>query len=115
MASAQRYALPLGMRGKPTKKKHTQTRLTHRARSGPELLVLNQSVKWRDVTDRARSKSGEFCEGTRYCRAIQPIACAAAGVKHFGWEKLLSLPTFFAAAKKVGAAPHRGNANRPTR
>src|SRR6201991_2488762 len=30
-------------------------------------------------------------------------------------EKLLSLPTFFAAAKKVGAAPHRGNANRPTR
>jgi hypothetical protein len=23
------------------------------------------------------------------------------------------LPTFFAAAKKVGAAPHRGNANRP--
>ncbi|MDR6449560.1 hypothetical protein J2794_005698 [Paraburkholderia terricola] len=25
----------------------------------------------------------------------------------------LSLPTFFAAAKKVGAAPHRGNANRP--
>jgi hypothetical protein len=29
--------------------------------------------------------------------------------------KLLSLPTFFAAAKKVGAAPHRGNANRPIR
>ncbi|MCC8396649.1 hypothetical protein LJ656_29080 [Paraburkholderia sp. MMS20-SJTR3] len=29
--------------------------------------------------------------------------------------KLLSLPTFFAAAKKVGAAPHRGRANRPTR
>jgi general secretion pathway protein K len=28
--------------------------------------------------------------------------------------KLLSLPTFFAAAKKVGAAPHRGNANKPT-
>ena len=24
--------------------------------------------------------------------------------------KRLSLPTFFAAAKKVGAAPHRGNA-----
>jgi general secretion pathway protein K len=23
------------------------------------------------------------------------------------------LPTFFAAAKKVGAAPHRGEANRP--
>ncbi|HEX3381631.1 MAG TPA: hypothetical protein VHU21_17830, partial [Paraburkholderia sp.] len=29
--------------------------------------------------------------------------------------KLSSLPTFFAAAKKVGAAPHRGNANRPIR
>ncbi|MFM0629438.1 type II secretion system minor pseudopilin GspK [Paraburkholderia xenovorans] len=29
--------------------------------------------------------------------------------------KRLSLPTFFAAAKKVGAAPHRGNANRPLR
>src|SRR6201996_7850649 len=29
--------------------------------------------------------------------------------------KRLSLPTFFAAAKKVGAAPHRGNANRPQR
>jgi hypothetical protein len=25
------------------------------------------------------------------------------------------LPTFFAAAKKVGAAPHRGEANRPIR
>jgi general secretion pathway protein K len=25
------------------------------------------------------------------------------------------LPTFFAAAKKVGAAPHRGNACIPTR
>jgi hypothetical protein len=27
----------------------------------------------------------------------------------------LSLPTFFAAAKKVGAAPHRGNTNKPIR
>ncbi|WP_206001999.1 type II secretion system minor pseudopilin GspK [Paraburkholderia aromaticivorans] len=32
-----------------------------------------------------------------------------------GGVKRLSLPTFFAAAKKVGAAPHRGNANRPPR
>ncbi|WP_371880652.1 hypothetical protein [Caballeronia sp. S22] len=32
-----------------------------------------------------------------------------------GDEKLLSLVTFFAAAKKVTAAPHRGSANRPTR
>jgi len=30
-----------------------------------------------------------------------------------GGTQRLSLPTFFAAAKKVGAAPHRGNANRP--
>jgi hypothetical protein len=27
--------------------------------------------------------------------------------------ELLSLVTFFAAAKKVTAAPHRGNANKP--
>ncbi|CAL8476653.1 protein of unknown function (plasmid) [Caballeronia sp. S22] len=32
-----------------------------------------------------------------------------------GDEKLLSLVTFFAAAKKVTAAPHRGSANRPPR
>jgi hypothetical protein len=32
-----------------------------------------------------------------------------------GGEKLLSLVTFFAAAKKVTAAPHRGSANKPTR
>ena len=32
-----------------------------------------------------------------------------------GGEKLLSLVTFFAAAKKVTAAPHRGRANKPTR
>jgi hypothetical protein len=31
-----------------------------------------------------------------------------------GLNELLSLVTFFAAAKKVTAAPHRGNANRPT-
>jgi hypothetical protein len=29
--------------------------------------------------------------------------------------KAVSLVTFFAAAKKVTAAPHRGSANRPTR
>jgi hypothetical protein len=32
-----------------------------------------------------------------------------------GGEKLLSLVTFFAAAKKVTPAPGRGNANKPTR
>ena len=32
-----------------------------------------------------------------------------------GGGKLLSLVTFFAAAKKVTAAPHRGRANNPTR
>ncbi|CAL8474625.1 protein of unknown function [Caballeronia sp. S22] len=51
-------------------------------------MVLNQLRVWCDVADRARSKPGEFCGGTRYCRAIQPIACAGAGVKHFGWGKL---------------------------
>jgi hypothetical protein len=32
-----------------------------------------------------------------------------------GLNELLSLVTFFAAAKKVTAAPHRGSANRPPR
>src|ERR1700744_5228720 len=32
-----------------------------------------------------------------------------------GLNELLSLVTFFAAAKKVTAAPHRGNANKPKR
>src|ERR1700754_2572704 len=32
-----------------------------------------------------------------------------------GRLELLSLVTFFAAAKKVTAAPHRGSANRPPR
>ena len=32
-----------------------------------------------------------------------------------GGEKLLSLVTFFAAAKKVTPAPGRGSANKPTR
>jgi len=50
--------------------------------------VLNLSVKWCDVSDRARSKPRETYEGTRYSRAIQPIACAAAGVKCLGWGKL---------------------------
>ncbi|KXV04391.1 hypothetical protein CR51_13405 [Caballeronia megalochromosomata] len=50
--------------------------------------MLDQSVVWRDVTDRARSKPRKTYEGTRYCRAIQPIACAGAGVRHFGWDKL---------------------------
>src|SRR5579863_8169406 len=45
----------------------------------------------------------------------RPIFCAAAGMKCLGWEELLSLVTFFAAAKKVTPAPGRGNANRPTR
>ncbi|WNC89769.1 type II secretion system minor pseudopilin GspK [Paraburkholderia sp. FT54] len=39
----------------------------------------------------------------------------AGDLLSIGGVKRLSLPTFFAAAKKVGAAPHRGNANRPPR
>jgi len=48
MASAQRYALPPGMQGKPTcgtcgemetlVAEHMHPRLTHRPRSGPELF-----------------------------------------------------------------------------
>ncbi|CAL8477278.1 protein of unknown function (plasmid) [Caballeronia sp. S22] len=48
-------------------------------------MVLNQCVVWCDVSDRARSKPRETYEGTRYSRAIRPIACAAAGVKCLGW------------------------------
>ena len=77
--------------------------------------MLHQSVIRRDATVGPRFKPGETYEGTRYCRAIQPIACAAADMNCLGWGKLLSLVTFFAAAKKVTAAPHRGNANKPTR
>jgi hypothetical protein len=51
-------------------------------------LVLNQFVEWCDVSDRARSKSLSACGGTRYSRAIRPIACAAAGVKCLGWGEL---------------------------
>src|ERR1700761_3116981 len=40
-----------------------------------------------------------------------PLATLRAG----GSVHSISLVTFFAAAKKVGAAPHRGSANRPTR
>ena len=78
-------------------------------------FVLNRRAGGFGVADRARSKPGSACGGTRYCRAIQPIACAAAGVKCLGWAKLLSLVTFFAAAKKVTPAPGRGNTNRPKR
>jgi len=48
MASAQRYALPLGMQGKPSKKR-TQTRLTHRPRSGLELFgaePVKDAARW---------------------------------------------------------------------
>src|SRR5215475_16102599 len=49
--------------------------------------------------------------------------CATAQLRHAAartWpapevQKRLSLVTFFAAAKKVTAAPHRGNAKRPIR
>ncbi|WP_321792696.1 hypothetical protein [Caballeronia sp. J97] len=77
--------------------------------------MLNPQGLRCDEADRARSKPCSACEGTRYWRTIRPIACAGAGVKYFGWGELLSLVTFFAAAKKVTAAPHRGSANRPMR
>ncbi|MEX3857984.1 hypothetical protein AB3X94_28725 [Paraburkholderia sp. BR10923] len=52
------------------------------------------------------------CAGARIPDAPLPLVGHGARLrKRFD---LSSLPTFFAAAKKVGAAPHRGNANRPT-
>ncbi|BBQ01616.1 hypothetical protein BSFA1_67440 (plasmid) [Burkholderia sp. SFA1] len=53
MAPAQRYALPLGMQGKPIGRE-----------AGRNLKWLYQYIKWRDVTDRARSKPDWAYEGT---------------------------------------------------
>jgi hypothetical protein len=39
--------------------------------------------------------------------------CRSVILAGTGVLKPLSLVTFFAAAKKVTAAPHRGNANKP--
>jgi general secretion pathway protein K len=45
-----------------------------------------------------------------------PTAAYRSGIlAGTGGLKPLSLVTFFAAAKKVTAAPHRGNANKPIR
>src|SRR5690242_21455288 len=53
-------------------------------------------------------------EGTRYCQTTADLLCRGRPeVLRLGIA--VSLVTFFAAAKKVTAAPHRGNANRPTR
>jgi hypothetical protein len=52
------------------------------------------------------------CAGTQIPDAPLPPSSQGAHLRISGL-KLLSLPTFFAAAKKVGAAPHRGNANKP--
>ena len=56
---------------------------------------------------------------TRVVRETVSSRTAPAGVPRWtptGWRcEPLSLLTFFAAAKKVSAAPHRGNANKPIR
>ena len=108
----------MGMQGKPVLCKRgemaalarmcTQSQWTGRPRAGRSLLVLNQFMVWCDVTDRARAKPGQTYEGTRYCRAIQPIACAAAGVNCLGWGKLLSLVTFFARGQESDCRPAQG-------
>jgi general secretion pathway protein K len=54
------------------------------------------------------------CAGARIPDAPLPVVDRGVHLRACG-SKLLSLPTFFAAAKKVGAAPHRGNANKPIR
>jgi general secretion pathway protein K len=52
--------------------------------------------------------------GDRRSGAIHHLRRDVNRGRHWRFERL-SLPTFFAAAKKVGAAPHRGNASRPPR
>ncbi|SAL85879.1 hypothetical protein AWB74_07477 [Caballeronia arvi] len=78
------------------------------------LQGLNQRASRHRAADRVRSKPREFCGGTCYWRTTRHVLCRGRyEVLRLGIA--VSLPTFFAAAKKVGAAPHRGNANRPAR
>ena len=75
IAPAQRYALPLGLQGKPTVYRGSALRWKCQQRStrkpdepsgreaGRSHLVLNRSAVWREATDRARAKPGGSYEG----------------------------------------------------
>src|ERR1700761_2082577 len=91
------------------------TRLTHRPRSGPELFGAEPArlniwcgrpcaVQARRVLWGHSLLPGH--SANRLCRGRCEVLRLGIAV---------SLVTFFAAAKKVTAAPHRGNANKPKR
>ncbi len=96
-------------------KKHAQTRLTHRPRSGPELFGA-EPARLNIWCCRPCAVQALIClwghsllpghSANRLCRGRCEVLRLGRAV---------SLVTFFAAAKKVTAAPHRGSANRPTR
>jgi hypothetical protein len=93
----------------------TQTRLTHRPRSGLELFGA-EPVRQNVWCGRPCAVQALFClrghsllpghSANRLCRGRCEVLRLGIAV---------SLVTFFAAAKKVTAAPHRGSANRPPR
>ena len=61
----------------------------------------------------ALSRTEMWCEGRSRLGPF-PVEDRDGSLRAGGCSPF-SLPTFFAAAKKVGAAPHRGEANRPIR
>src|ERR1700743_2337634 len=115
MASAQRYALPLGMQGKPSRKKRTRTRLTHRPRSGPEPFGAEPVTQAMRCGRPCARQARLGLRGRPLGECHRGLASMANVRVTAGLDELLSLVTFFAAAKKVTPAPGRGSANRPPR
>ena len=125
IAPAQRYALPTGLQGTTSVctcsemealvKKFGQTRLTHRPRSGPEPFGAEPVTQAARCVRPCASQARVGLRGRHLGECHFRLASMAKLRVTAGGEKLLSLVTFFAAAKKVTAAPHRGRANRPPR
>ena len=71
------------------------------------------------TTERAARRGADDCLVTGGSEARDQLVSdhsritASGGHLQAGGVSPLSLLTFFAAAKKVSAAPHRGSANRP--
>ena len=73
---------------------------------GPIQRRTQCGVEWMSPVSLAREVRGQVSS------SHHPVAYRDGHLQASGASPL-SLPTFFAAAKKVGAAPHRGEANRP--
>jgi hypothetical protein len=95
--------------------KHAPTRLNGRPRSGPELYraepvcCVVRGVRPCASQARLGLWGRHLGEGHRRLASMANVRVTA------GLDELLSLVTFFAAAKKVTPAPGRGSADRPTR